>query len=310
MDPITTAALISGGSSILSGLLPGKKEGPSLYDQLVFQERQLGQQSDNALAYELRRYEAVREGAERGGFNPLTALRASGGGSPAPTSANAPLTQQTSYRLNDAIREAGAAAADAIIQLDPIEQERRELELELMRDELRTNEHIRQRQNSPVTSDPNSGFGLRQNASPRLFDPQGNWRPEWGVRPEDAFVLEGEYMGRLITLNDGVWMMFPEDYTVHELREGLQGTTAEVETFLRNWGSFLPRVEPQPDGSVTILTEGPHTREGLRQLRRDLSNGNSATRRPTKIELNNPGNALPAAELHRRNIGGSPLEAR
>lgn len=64
MDPFVTGSLIKAGTSILGGL---------------FGARSARKQREQARSDQKRQFERLREAAERGGFNPLTALQSTGG---------------------------------------------------------------------------------------------------------------------------------------------------------------------------------------------------------------------------------------
>jgi len=120
MDPIIGASLISGGSNLLGGLL---NKGPSLSDQLKLMRRT-----------EEKKYKWIVEGAQRAGFNPLTALRAGGGqmtqGLQTPLSTGAVIGNA----LNAGIQTGLNTWAN---RPDPIEQESRVLDNELKKQRLK-----------------------------------------------------------------------------------------------------------------------------------------------------------------------------
>jgi len=104
MDPIVGGALIKGASSLLGGLL---NKGPSLSDQLKLMQRT-----------EEKKYKWIVEGAQRAGFNPLTALQAGGG-------------RMTQGQVGSGDLDFGAMAAQAVATgLGDYWQESRNQELE------------------------------------------------------------------------------------------------------------------------------------------------------------------------------------
>jgi len=100
MDPITSAALIGGGSQLLGGLLgKGKKV------QWDFKEKK---------RMENERFGWLVEGAKRAGFNPLTVLRSTGGQSGNYQTTQSPLGARAA--VGEAIKTFGGTYAQDAIQ--------------------------------------------------------------------------------------------------------------------------------------------------------------------------------------------------
>ncbi|AXL15496.1 DNA pilot protein [Microviridae sp.] len=114
LAPIVTSALISGGSSLIGGLL-GRKKSKSAAQTLAEQR-----------AHEEQRYTWLRDGAQKAGFNPLTVLGAAGhtAGMTSP-STESPLGWKAS--LGNALNQAGQVLAS----YDPVAEEGRQLDNEL-----------------------------------------------------------------------------------------------------------------------------------------------------------------------------------
>jgi len=118
----TTAALITGGASLLGGIM-GRKKGPSLKKQ-----HRVARESQQKLARDLPKY--IVAGALKAGFNPLTVLGATGGQVGSATQAT-PIVG-----TNNFIQDALTTAADAYVRYDPIAEETRRLQNEIAQEEL------------------------------------------------------------------------------------------------------------------------------------------------------------------------------
>ena len=106
MDPVL-GGVITGGLKLLGGLFGSKK-------------KETKQTTD---------FVALRKSAEAAGFNPLTALKATGGG-------GFTTTTHPGLSSGEFIADALGAGFDAWASHDPIQRERDALEVELMRAEL------------------------------------------------------------------------------------------------------------------------------------------------------------------------------
>lgn len=107
-NPLIAPALISAGSSLLGGLFGRKKEQTTRTNFV--------QLRDDALA---------------AGFNPLTALRATGGGGNTTTT----LPGLSAFEV---LADAVGAGVDTYLRLDPIGQKTRDLQNELLQREIET----------------------------------------------------------------------------------------------------------------------------------------------------------------------------
>jgi len=100
MDPVTAAALISGGSQLLGGVL-GKGKKP----QWDFKEKE---------RMENERFKWLVKGAKNAGFNPLTVLRSTGGQSGNYQTTQSPLGARAA--VGEAIKTFGGTYAQDAIQ--------------------------------------------------------------------------------------------------------------------------------------------------------------------------------------------------
>lgn len=100
MDPVTTAALISGGSKLLGGILgKGKKVEQNFQEQQHLEEN---------------RFKWMVKGAQNAGFNPLSVLRSTGGQMGQMQSIQSPLGARAA--LGEAIETFGGTYAQDAIQ--------------------------------------------------------------------------------------------------------------------------------------------------------------------------------------------------
>lgn len=152
---------------------------------------QLGANRTDAQLREENRYEWLVEGAQRAGFNPLTALGATGaqlsGGGQASMAALSPVTLATTPAP---VLGAGPTTLEtlgsAIAQLeDPIDKEARRLRNELTFQQIQTEKNNRARLGQlPV---------MRRTASPieASYDPgPAGWRGSWGEGPAAPWYLQ------------------------------------------------------------------------------------------------------------------------
>lgn len=178
-------------------------------------------------------------GALKAGFNPLTVLGATGGQTGV-TGSNpfTPLGRREAP-ISPA-QSAAQAAGQAIINYDPIEEERRRLENELLETQIKTHQNKNQRlglqgvstTTSPVETDvqkhlrpgtqyPNKDNPLTDDPSKVIFpvvDPSS-------VRPEDARITHGPYRGRYVIRNtEGIPFISPKNFTPSAFREEIQGS--------------------------------------------------------------------------------------
>lgn len=134
MDPLTVG-LISGGTKLFSGLLSG-----------IFGRKSAKKQEARARAaaredYIWERTEGLKHlvaGAEAAGFNPLTVLR--GGGGAGFTQTHAPVLSASAYgaaALGDALSAGLETGVQAAFDYNPLDEEKAELELDIMRGQLR-----------------------------------------------------------------------------------------------------------------------------------------------------------------------------
>lgn len=135
------ASLITGGASLLGGLF-GK--GPSV-------RKQLDDQYNHQQRLETNRYQWLVDGAKKAGFNPLTALKATGGVMAPQNPVQQPLT--TGQAIGDAI----TTGVQNYMTHDPVAEERAQLENDLLKRQIQTLDNENQRFGvSPVrrTSSP------------------------------------------------------------------------------------------------------------------------------------------------------------
>lgn len=102
MDPVTLGALITTGGSLVGKLLGGG-----------------GSETTSTIDYK-----ALRRAAEKGGFNPLTALRAGGG-------AGFTTTHQPAFASGEFIADALAGVGNVVAQIDPMRDATAKLEHDL-----------------------------------------------------------------------------------------------------------------------------------------------------------------------------------
>lgn len=107
MEPITTGALISAGSSLLGGLFGSKSKKKA---------------AARAYAQHRARFVTLREDSEKAGFNPLTAL---GSGS-----IDAPILDDGAGMMGQSIAEAGMRIGNAISDNEALKIEKGKLEME------------------------------------------------------------------------------------------------------------------------------------------------------------------------------------
>lgn len=135
MDPLT-GALIQGGASILSGILPGLfgGRGPSPRKQIQMQKdfmRWQTQQQPEQVRY-------LVKAAEENGFNPLTLLR--GGGSAGFQQTHAPVLSMNEYegsRIGDALAAGLQTGVQAAFDYDPLAEQKSKLEVQILEGQLR-----------------------------------------------------------------------------------------------------------------------------------------------------------------------------
>lgn len=246
VNPVVTTGLIKAGTSLLGGLFGRKDKGPTMQQQLDFQRWQLDQERASNAAWEKERYTHLRDGALAAGFNPLTVLGATGGGSSAPSGSMAPLQVSTGGPDWGAIAASvGDDIADMIIRNDPVEQEYRQLRNELLRADIKTMQNRRMREGGPLSPDT-----TRENEDVHIPDP-------YGTRPEDMRIQHGKHKGRYVTAYNGNVIMMPKGFQPHEGREAIWGGMAsEFQSMTDATLRSLPRVKINSDGTVTILNPG------------------------------------------------------
>jgi len=236
----TTAALISGGATLLSGML--KDKGPSLKKQ-----HRLSRESQQKLARDLPSY--IVAGAQKAGFNPLTMLRSTGGSVGTATQANiSPLGQRSA--LGDAIAQFGATYAQDAIQRETEQRQNEEWT-------RRYDYDVQNRPVSPVSpvaaSDPQNAIGKRDDfvgVVPNIF----------GSSPEDFQIPPGSnspYAGRYVIRVKDDNLLMPQGWVPVE---GVSGALGDIAGEVHGAQTFLDmgeKVRVLKDGTVLKMPAQP-----------------------------------------------------
>lgn len=130
-------ALLQGGASVLSGILPGLF-GSSPASQMRKQYQMQLDLMENQREYDRGHFSRLVEDSQRAGINPLTALRGGGGAGYAQT--HAPVLSLSAYQganVGDALAAGLQTGVQAAFDYDPVAEEKSRLELEIMRGQLR-----------------------------------------------------------------------------------------------------------------------------------------------------------------------------
>lgn len=223
MDPVTTAALIQGGTSLLGGMF--KDKGPSLKKQHRLQrESQLELSRENPAA--------IVAGAQKAGFNPLTLLRATGGNMGTTQATISPLSQRSA--IGDAIAQFGATYAQDAIQKES---------------ERRQNEEWTRRHDYDVASRPPVS-PVSQIPTPST----DNKIKIGGDRASDYLIETGDLAGRYVIPVGGRYKLAPQGWVPAGLTEDLfAGLASEVEGVTSSiWHRTWPVVSVAKDGTVRL----------------------------------------------------------
>ena len=210
MDPIVTSALISGGSSLLGGLL-GKDKGPSARAQ-----------RNDMKKIEEARYKWLVKGAQRAGFNPLTVLGAAG-----QTAGRGTTTPQSPLGWKSALGDAIKQTGQVLASYDPVEAEGRQLDNELKRRQLAAfdNEGLRQGANAPTKAEDSQLERRFENLDPAVQGGLGT--VDLGsLDAADMRVDQGPLKNRYVVrnpLDPTKTYVMPSTFTPQEGIEGIAG---------------------------------------------------------------------------------------
>lgn len=160
------AAAITAGATVASGLL-GRRKTKTQWD---FEERS---------RLEKDRFKWLVKGAQKAGFNPLTVLNATGGGM-----GGGPVATSTPFAARQAVADAIAAGANAYLAYDPVEEETRELENDLLRKQIQQYENEAGRfGNQPIGAPVPA---VRKSASPTQSAGPSDVENPYGTQAYDA----------------------------------------------------------------------------------------------------------------------------
>jgi len=224
LGPAGTAAAISGGTTLLGGLLGRRKQKP------------FAQQLDEKRQHEEQRYTWLRDGAKNAGFNPLTVLGAAGH-----TAGNMPVDTETPLGWKAALGDAIRAGGQAFSEYDPIREESLQLDNELKKRQITSFDNERSRQGSAgsglaqkvqplsVETDPDTGFQVKDNVVDLGSDDLRKWR----LGPKSLW--PNQYVVRGIKDPTAAYV-FPNTWSPAEPTEGLLG---DIPSEIRSIGDLL-----------------------------------------------------------------------
>lgn len=230
--PLVTASLISAGSSLLGGIF-GKSKRRSTVPNFA----------------------EMRDKARAAGFNPLTALRATGGGI-APAQAISPLS--TRAAIGNAIAQFGGTYAQGAIQKETQRQANEEW--------TRRHDYAFDKRNpGEVSGVSAAAAGILGNSRPsneigeRTFDRGGNFPrvDPHSDRPNDARIGFGPLRDRYVIPYQGEYYLSPKGAGASGMKEEtIGGLTAELSALIENVSGAIPKgwdkVTWNPDtGEVT-----------------------------------------------------------
>lgn len=159
-------AAITGAATVASGLL-GKGKTKTQWD---FQERE---------RLEKERFKWLVKGAQKAGFNPLTVLGATGGGL-----GGGPVATSTPFGVRQAIADAISAGANAYLAHDPVLDESKDVENELLRKQIAQYENEARRFGSRPIGAPVPS--LRKSPSPTVSGGPADVESPYGTQAYDA----------------------------------------------------------------------------------------------------------------------------
>jgi len=186
-------------------------------------------------------YKALRKAAEKGGFNPLTALRAGG-------SAGFMQTHTPALASVATIGRAVANGFQAAIDYDPNAEKTAEMERQLLKAQLENiQERTRKSQsfNVPTTSSPGPGRGVPGAIPPAGID----------VRGKDGQILDVSNPEAPMEAESDLWRWFREgrigpevrkaaeanDWSVQSVWDAMNKSADDNQIWMQNmWNQILP----------------------------------------------------------------------
>ena len=299
---IGTSLIKDVAGSLLGGLFGGEEEaeyvGPSNEDYRRanrWRERDLRQDEKFRKRAHRNDMRYLVQGAQKAGFNPLTVLGATGGQSGFQSIGGSSPTGAVVQQPLSPGAAAARAAGEAVLNYDPIAEERARLENELLEQRLATAQQKDARLGAGVPSVQKTSSPTRQtpflpnetnaftiNPLDTVFpvvDPSSS-------RIEDARITHGPYQGRYVMRNtEGKPFISPANFTPAAMREELGGgLSSEVFTTSELLGRGWTPAHVNERGE--LITKRPKLRLSDRTDRQNSGTVGSRNRRRPMFSIN------------------------